>query len=1036
MKLSRLFLITASMVASPLTGCGDDDPADLPLILGFESSRSAISAGEAVVLSWSVENASKVSITAAPGGSVLEGGTELSGSFETGPLEVTTKFTLRAENSEGASTRELTVTIDDTTAAILSFTANPNPGRLNGRTTLQWVTTRATQVRVLRGSEVLLTETTSVDSGTFEVPLPTETNEFTLEARNETTVDTRALTVDAEVPPVIRRFDVSPLFFVGESASVSIAWETENAAQLTLEANGVPVPGFSGAASGSLVLVIEEDTIFVLLASSGGGRAEESRTVVRTIGEAEPNDELGTATSLGAGGGVSGAIEPDSDVDYYSVTVPAGYALHAETSDGNGGCATDTVLALLNASGDVLTSDDNGGATSSSGSGACSRIDPKTDLQAAELTAGTYYLRVSAYEAGPYHLLVQLIPPGCGNGVWEAGRGEQCDDGNSFDDDGCSAACELEIAGMLTGPPAAQVFSGTAEALQYSFYVLQITSPAYVNAKLYSPSAPDCPIDFAELALFDAQGVEQTYDFRVDGCPHIDPNIDPYAYLTPGLYVLGIGFYGDAGQTYPYSVDIQILAANICGNGVVETGEHCDDGNNQSGDGCDAQCRVEARGTLSGPPSAQIFTDTAPGDLLHFYALTLSTEAYVEAAIFAPTVPDCQNGADPVLYLTDPNLLPLGYDDDSGPEACAHLYPAFTENARLAAGQYFVAAGFRGVASQSFDYQVRIALLPVDICGNGVAEGNEQCDDGNVAGGDGCSAACDREVSATINPPGGVAFVNPPSAIAYQTVQVNITQGGQTLTATTSSGSACEADNRLELYDADLVSLLGAKTSGDSNLCGEITIRDEFAANLPVGAYHLVLRPEGGGVGPHRIRVEIQSPACGNGRIETNAGEQCDDSNLSDGDGCDSSCQFEGPVLFEAEPNDSIASANDSGAIVGLTQTIAGRIYPIADADFYQFTIPGGAPRSLVATTYTQFGDPTICDNIDTGLWLYDAAGALVAENDDSGAVVFTTCSELSEASLPGRGLDALAPGTYYLEVRRYLDRQTIRQYLLDIRLD
>jgi len=38
------------------------------------------------------------------------------------------------------------------------------------------------------------------------------------------------------------------------------------------------------------------------------------------------------------------------------------------------------------------------------------------------------------------------------------------------------------------------------------------------------------------------------------------------------------------------SVSIQIA---VCGNGVIEIGEECDDGNNISGDGCDATCKIE-----------------------------------------------------------------------------------------------------------------------------------------------------------------------------------------------------------------------------------------------------------------------------------------------------------------------------------------------------------------------------------------------------------------------------------------------------------
>ena len=44
-------------------------------------------------------------------------------------------------------------------------------------------------------------------------------------------------------------------------------------------------------------------------------------------------------------------------------------------------------------------------------------------------------------------------------------------------------------------------------------------------------------------------------------------------------------FSGDAGGDAP--------PTGTCGNGVVEGAETCDDGNNISGDGCDASCQSE-----------------------------------------------------------------------------------------------------------------------------------------------------------------------------------------------------------------------------------------------------------------------------------------------------------------------------------------------------------------------------------------------------------------------------------------------------------
>ena len=35
------------------------------------------------------------------------------------------------------------------------------------------------------------------------------------------------------------------------------------------------------------------------------------------------------------------------------------------------------------------------------------------------------------------------------------------------------------------------------------------------------------------------------------------------------------------------------VSVSVCGNGIVETGEQCDDGNTVSGDGCSATCQLE-----------------------------------------------------------------------------------------------------------------------------------------------------------------------------------------------------------------------------------------------------------------------------------------------------------------------------------------------------------------------------------------------------------------------------------------------------------
>src|SRR6185436_5990947 len=44
----------------------------------------------------------------------------------------------------------------------------------------------------------------------------------------------------------------------------------------------------------------------------------------------------------------------------------------------------------------------------------------------------------------------------------------------------------------------------------------------------------------------------------------------------------------------------QRLVSPFCGNGVIDTGETCDDGGTVDGDGCDAACQTESSGTTGG----------------------------------------------------------------------------------------------------------------------------------------------------------------------------------------------------------------------------------------------------------------------------------------------------------------------------------------------------------------------------------------------------------------------------------------------------
>ena len=130
---------------------------------------------------------------------------------------------------------------------------------------------------------------------------------------------------------------------------------------------------------------------------------------------------------------------------------------------------------------------------------------------------------------------------------------------------------------------------------------------------------------------------------------------------------------------------------------------------------------------------------------------------------------------------------------------------------------------------------------PLTVCGDGIEEPPEGCDDGNTVGGDGCSAECIPEIC-------GDGLLEPVSEQC---------DDGNTL-----AGDGCGADCQLEcgngVVDPGEACDDGNQANGDG--C------DDDVAN--------------GG--------NCSFTACGNGVLT--APEQCDDGNATSGDGCEADC--------------------------------------------------------------------------------------------------------------------------------------------------
>ena len=120
--------------------------------------------------------------------------------------------------------------------------------------------------------------------------------------------------------------------------------------------------------------------------------------VVRFAGTGTPGEghagTLEQASSVALNSSTSGVLEDGGDIDYFRVEVTQAGTLTVETT-GN----TDTVGQLLDADGQRLSEDDDGG----------SRLNFRL---ARQVTAGTYYIRVNGFgdASGAYVLSVRFTP--------------------------------------------------------------------------------------------------------------------------------------------------------------------------------------------------------------------------------------------------------------------------------------------------------------------------------------------------------------------------------------------------------------------------------------------------------------------------------------------------------------------------------------------------------------------------------------------------------------------------------------------------
>jgi cysteine-rich repeat protein len=471
--------------------------------------------------------------------------------------------------------------------------------------------------------------------------------------------------------------------------------------------------------------------------------------------------------------------------------------------------------------------------------------------------------------------------------------------------------------------------------------------------------------------------------------------------------------------------DDRFLLLGVCGNGALELSEECDDGNTASLDGCSSTCALEpseiepnedgtpsiggtgisgndfatanadAKGAITG--STTLIAHLIPAgdeDVFAFEnpgSLPVNVRFDVWSSTLGIGVP-CGNTTDTGLVIRRATGVSITSNGDRNgiADRCSALDIALAPGEHLYAHfvEYFDDAAIP-------NYVIQVTYSP--LCGNGIVNNGEQCDDGNTTSGDGCSATCQLEFTQELEPNDtfAAAASNPLQITSNTTIQgaiatptdldrFRITVSVPTvlqLETFTSEFDCVATTTVVRLFDVFASQLAASSSSGGP--CGQVV------RPVQPGVYYVQVEETGiNAVVPTYLLRAV---------FLTDAGVEAE------------------PTATQGS-NDTIATASTN--LVGATGAyVLGDHLLDTDLDVHAITVPPGARiRAEVVE-----GNTETCESngVDSRLILFDQLGNTLASDESDGRGF---CSKIDGTGTTP--LDALARNntatnqTYYLMIQ------------------
>jgi hypothetical protein len=241
-----------------------------PVIVSFTANPTTINAGQSSTLSWQVQNADTVTITAL-------GTVALTGSQAVTP-PTTTTYTLTATKGNQTATAQTTVTVNSGNAGglpvIVSFAPNPATIDYGQSSSLQWVVQNATTVTINNSiGTVGLTGSHTIS--------PAATMSYTITATNANGTVTANTTLTVITSVQIISFTATPTSTTSGGPAVLVC---ETAGAVSVNVNGVV---FTTSTAVESVHVITTTT-YNCTATAANGQTASAQTTVTVAGPIDP----------------------------------------------------------------------------------------------------------------------------------------------------------------------------------------------------------------------------------------------------------------------------------------------------------------------------------------------------------------------------------------------------------------------------------------------------------------------------------------------------------------------------------------------------------------------------------------------------------------------------------------------------------------------------------------------------------------------------------------------------------------------------